>query len=505
MFRVFFISCRFKIFACSAWRKGAKPLKAPENSKTARFIFLVCLLFPVTGWAFPYTADESQGEKQFSKVQINSHVMQFLNEDRQRYFIGAEVKIRQAVLEKSTLDLKADYTYSHTENHHYFRPYEWNLNFEQPNGEWVFGRKQINWSWADSFWKRGLWQPVYADDSLRPRWAGLTGVFRDINYEKGRITLFGSFVFVPDFSPPFESKKGKIVSENPWFIPPPSERIGSTNSVPVYQIIPPALTDFLKLSIAAKASYEGAYIAYAYKPVNKISSESLLALRLDKEPVGSPEKGYLVEIPVQPVILRHHLLSGGFVMETSEQQNNTAQSVQYFLKTAVTYNHPETHHPPNEKWVFFQPRKDLYISFQGEARIKDPLEETRLHIAYTHLFHPVEEEENIWSKTFPNLEKQFFRDDLFHFSQAVSAGLSHSIKLEEDLFAQIKSRLIYHFERDYFLFSFYGSLILDSAFSFFVSGDLLFPEFPFSIDQAKEDIGVYENKSRIFGGLSYAF
>ena len=498
-FLKFFIPLKLNIL-------GDKALKAPKNSKPVVFMFLVGLLFPVMAGAFPYAELDTQGKNYFSEFRINSWVMQFLNEDRQRYFTGAELKFRQAVLEKSVLDFKADYTYSYAENHHYFRFYEGSLSFKQPNGEWVFGRKQINWNWADSFWKRGLWQPVYADDSLRPRYAGLTGVFRNINYEKGQIILFGSFVFVPDFSPPFESKNGKIVSENPWFIPPPSGRIGSSNSVPVYQIVSPDLTDFLRLSIAAKASYEGAYISYAYKPVNKISSEGLLDIRLDKEPVGTPEKGYLVELPVRSVILRHHLLSGGFVIESLEQQSSaTTQSVKYFWKTAITYNHPETYHPPEEQWIFFGPRKDLYISFQGEARIKDPLEETRLHIAYTHLFHPVPEQENIWAKTFPELEKQFFRDDLFNFSKALSAGLSHSIKLEQSLLAQIKSRLIYHFERDYFLFSFYGSLTWDSAFSVFVSTDLLFPEFPFSIEQAREDIGIYKNKSRIFGGLSYAF
>ena len=469
--------------------------------------FLICVFHPAIGTAFPFPDDlsEESEKNEFYKLQINSHVMNFLNENRLRYFTGAWIKAQLPVSGEAELDVKTSYSYSWAEHHHYFRPYEWNLKFERPNGQWFFGRKQVEWSWADRFWKRGLWQPAYMDDTLRPQWAGLTGIFRNINYEKGQINLFGSFIFIPDFTPPFENKNGMLVSDNPWFISPPSGKIGSTNIVPVYRMTPPDLSDFLKLSIGGKLAYEGMYIAYAYKPMNKIRAKSQLSLRLDKKPVESHETGYLVETPIETVILQHHLLNGGLIWETSDQSVDSEQSVNYRLKTSITYNHPETHTSEDNTWIFFQPRKEIYASAKGEVQIKDSKEETLLHIGYTHLLHLQNEPKNLLSKTFPDIEKQFFQDDLFQFTRAVSTGISHNIKFDKNLSAKIKTRLIYHFLHEYFLFSFYASLTFEKAFSFFFSGDLLFSNFPFFIEQTKKDIGFYSNKSRIFGGLSYAF
>ena len=463
--------------------------------------FFLFLIFPWQAMAyFPWKQEEPK-ETPFYKLKIDTQVMRFFNESDLRYFAGAQLNIKDPLF-----DIKTSYTYSINENHHYFRPHQINLKLKVLDGQWVIGRTLKEWDWADLFWKRSLWQPIHTDDVLRPQWSGLTGVFRDFNYTDGQVNLFGSFIFIPNFGPPFENEDGTLVSKNPWFIPPPSGKIKPTNIVPKYIINENKLKDFLQLSLGGRVSYKDAYIAYAYKPMNQIKAKSLISLPLDKKKVGSYETGWIVEAPIEPVIISHHLISGGLTLETNQIQNNSREkSINYRLKTSFTFSHPEKHTVENEKWVFFQPESDLHISAKGEIHVKDSFEETTLHIAYTHLFHPIEKTKNLAEKVVPNIEKQFFRDDLFDFSKAASTGITHSIKFNEDQLAKIKLRLIYNLLTDFFLFSFYGSITFAEAFSIFLSGDILFSEFPFSIDKTKENIGVYENKSRIFGGLSYEF
>ena len=386
-----------------------------------------------------------------------------------------------------------------------FRPFEFNVKFERSDGEWIVGRKLGEWDWAEYFWNRDLWQPTYTDDALRPKWGGLTGIFRDFKYAEGQATLFGSFLFIPNFTPPFENINGEMVSDNPWFITPASGKVGSTNMVPAYIVKELNLKNFLKFSVAGRASYKGLHLAYAYKPMNKIRVKSPVVLPLNQELRGTHETGYLVDIPLEPVILQHHLINGGFILEASDKQNEKTQEIFYRLKTSFTYNHPITHTLENDSWIFFQPQEEWHTSVKGEIHIKDPFEETILHAAYTHQFHPSEAKKNTLSKILPKIEKQLFRDNLFQFSRAASTGIEHNIKFNKTQEATIKTRLIYHLLTEYFLFSFYGSVTFEEVFSVFISGDLIFSDFPFSIDQTTQDIGVYTNKSRIFGGLSYAF
>ena len=476
------------------------------------FYFSICalvgLFFPLSGWGFPWPA-ESAGpagahfvaeDTDFYNLQIQAQTMRFLSEGEDapfRHYVGAGARLKLSVV-----NLYADYTYSVYEDQHYFRPYEANLTFTKSDGQWVIGRKLMEWDWADQFWNRGLWQPMHTDDALRPRWAGLTGVFRHFSYKGGQTSLFGSFVFIPNFAQPFENQDGKLVSDNPWFVSPPAGKIGGTNSVPVYKVEQPDWQSFLLPSAGARISYEGVYLSYIYKPMNQMRVKSPLTLPLHKPLRGNEKTGFLVDTPIQPVILQHHLASGGVMLE-SKQSDNT-QSVSFRLYTSATYSHPEKHEV-EKNILFFQPRNEWNVSAKGEIHIKDPAEETVLHTAYTHRFYTGETDISTLQKVFADIERQFFKDDLFQFSKAVSAGINHSIKFSEDQFAQIKSRLIYHLLNEYFLFSFYSSFTFAGAFTVFVSGDLLFSEFPFSFEQTQENIGIYTNKSRIFGGLKYDF
>ena len=483
-------------------------------------LLLTGLFFSYSGNAyFPWPLEHEADKTEFYKLQINSQATKFFTEDEYRYSAGTHLIVKHALF-----DINTSYTYNIHENYHYFRPLEFNVKFERSKGTWIIGREWGEWDWADLFWNRGLWQPTYSDDALRPQGAGLTGVFKDFKYEGGQVRLFSSILFIPDFTPPFKNKNGNITSNNPWFIPPPTGKLASTNIVPSYRTIEPDLQDFLLPSIGGRASYKGIYLAYAYKPMNKIRIKTPVSLPLDEEPKGNYEDGFLVNTPLHPVILQHHLLSGGFTLENANHYKNNTQEINYRLKTSVAYNHPEkhvlqkeklnialTHDPPNtytlEKnpWIFFQPQNEWHLSVKGEIHVKDPLEETTVHAAYTHRFPFGEKEETTLEKALTNIQKLFFQNNLFEFSRAASVGIDHSIKFNETQEANIKGRLIYNLINDYFLFSFYGSVKFMGSFTLFVSGDFIFSEFPFSFEQTKKDIGVYTNKSRISGGLSYDF
>lgn len=487
------------------------------------FFALFWLIFSINGLAFPWPSNESHqtdatqsqtdktqfqttetqsqiDEMEFYKFQINTQAMKFFTEDQIRYFTSAHLRLQHPIFA-----IKASYTYSFYENHHYFRPYQFNVNFKRPDGKWIIGRKPMEWDWADSFWNRGLWQPSYTDDALRPQWAGLTGLFRDFNFNGGKATLFGSFIFLPDFPPSFKNEDGKITSDNPWFTPPPSGKVGGTDTVLVYKMQELSFIDFLNLSLGINMEYEGFYFSYAYKPMNQIKGKGFLNFNLAKALKGTSEDGYLLDFPVEMVMLQHHLLSGGFTLDSLNKKNNKQQNTNYRLQTSFTYNHPEKPTLEDNSWVFFQPRNEWHISVKGEIHVKDPYEETTLHAGYTHQFYPSEEKKNLLSKVFLGIEKQFVRDDLFHFSQSASVGINHKIQFEETLALKINVRLIYNFLKEYFLFSAHCAWTFEEAFSFFLSSDLLFSEFPFSTEQTKQDIGIYTNKSRIFGGFSYDF
>ena len=463
--------------------------------------FILLFLWPLAGQAFPWPKNISEKstkeEGLDTRVEIRSHAIRFFSEKDLRYFVGGQLKASH-----SFFGINADYDYSISENEHYFRPYEAYMKVKRPDGLWVLGRKSMEWDWADKFWNRYLWEPAYFDDSLRPQSGGLTGIFRNFNYTGGQVRLFGSFIFMPSVSPPVESKEGKVTSKNPWFFPPPSGKFGATNIVPHYKITDLDWKKFLQLSLGGRVSYNNFYIAYMYKPLNQIKLSAPISLQLDKELKGSHQEGFQVETPVQPVILKHHLVSGGFALEASEQQQGWKTS--YRLKTSFTYNHPEEHTVKSDI-VWFQPRQEGHISAVGEIHVKDFAEETLLHLGYTHLFYFEDKKENQISKAVPSAEKLFFSKDPFLFSKSFSAGLTHNIKFEKNNSADLKARLIYDLPKDYFLLSLHCGLTLKKAFSIFASADFLFSEFPFSLGQTQENIGIYENKSRIFGGIKYAF
>ena len=403
-------------------------------------------------------------------------------------------------------DISSRYNYSAREDYHYLRNYELAFKVPREDGQWAIGRYRLEWDWSDHFWNRGLWEPFYREDALRARQGGLTGVFRQFHYDHVEVTLFASPVFIPESGPHFMEQKGRLVSENPWFVSPSNSKIGFTNIVPAYQLASTSWQDAMQFSFAGRMSYKALYMAYAYKPINNVPVKSSLNLDLSKPLQGSHEEGYATPIRLEPVFLKHHLAVVGWNAEKAYDSATGLQNI-YALKMNITYHHPEKLESKKPDTVFFQPKKEWHFSAHGELEVQDTREETVLYVAYTYRFFGRDEEKKtLLSKVFPQSdEQQFFRNDLFQFTHAASAGIHHALKWTDTQSTDIKTRLIYHFEKQYFLFSAELSLHFHPFVSLFVASDILFTGFPFDIWQLTQDIGVYKNKSRVFGGIQYVF
>ncbi len=470
------------------------------------FFIFFCLLFSIKTLAiFPLTEPKGHpvNHGKIYQLEVSSQVMQFFQENNPRYFIENLLDIHP-----SFMDLKIGHKYSFNENHHYFKPYELAVKFRGANGQWFIGRKLKEWDWTDSFWNRGLWEPFYKEDALRPRKAGLTGIFRDFQFKKIKLGLFGSFLFIPELGPYIEESNGTLYSDNPWFISPPASSIG--NTVFIYDKQGFKIKDFLHLSLGGQFSYKSFYIAYLYKPMNKTMFKADFSIPINKAPAGEHSTGYKLKIPVENIVLQHHLTSIGWILE-SEPKNKEI----YRLKLSLTYNHPKQSQESKKKseLSYAQPPKEYMFSIAGEMSTGSTKEKFDLHLAYTHQI-PITADNNTDNNTnvntvfkiFPDVNKEpFFRDDLLKINRAASTGMSYSIYFDQATSTETQVRLIYELEKKYFLFSFYSALTMARTLSIFISGDFFFSHFPFSTKQIEDDIAMYSNKSRIFAGLKYVF
>ncbi len=477
---------------------------------TFRLFFVSCLMvfcfFSYASSNFPWEAPLHKKKIKTHQLAIHSTVMRFFDEDHDRYFAGLQIKTNPDILH-----INADYTYSFYEKLSYFQPYEIAVKLKTPKGKWVIGRLLFEWSWDDSFWNKNLWEPVYIEDSLRPKKAGLTGIFREFHHDKGSFLLFGSFLYLPDSTPSLQVTNGKIFSLNHWFVSPTYEKIYSMSIVPAYYPADPLIPakSFFQFSIAGRVSYKNFYFAYAYKPMNRVRLKSPFELKLSDHLLSDGKKDFSVDIPVQSLILHHHLVSTGWILESINQPSHLSQNVLYRLKLALTYNAPEeyAHVAKENRELFIQPRSEWIVSAKGEMDIGNTIEKTKIHIAYTHQFQEGEEDkEQLVFKLFPIVkQQQFFRDDLFRFPQAISFGMKHHIQFTSADSTDMNARLIYDLFNKYFLFSFHTSITFESSVSLFVSGDLLFEKFPFSMKDIEKSENMHVHNARIYGGLQYVF
>ena len=138
-----------------------------------------------------------------------------------------------------------------------------------------FGRYKKKWSWMDSFWQLGLWNPLNLFDYFNPEELGLIGSAVVFEGPKWALTSFIGGVFLPNEQSALgENKSGTFRSKSRWSAPPaPNVSILDKELDSYYWLQTPYLTNVLfqtsylvNLLIGEKTD-KWISISYAHKPI----------------------------------------------------------------------------------------------------------------------------------------------------------------------------------------------------------------------------------------------
>lgn len=176
--------------------------------------------------------------------------------------------------ERTRVDLK--WFYIEQEKVYYFDVPE--LSHAMNFGEYqvTVGRHLHNWSYADSFWQQGRWQPRFLWDYFSAHEQGLTGVFIEKSLSMRDHLTFFSGLHAPDFCPKYNEENGRVESKNPWFHSPPEGVLLWDQYTDVYaKIEEPRVADVvLRPTFAMQYVHDWSSTSqlkagYAYKPINQ--------------------------------------------------------------------------------------------------------------------------------------------------------------------------------------------------------------------------------------------
>lgn len=141
-----------------------------------------------------------------------------------------------------------------------------------------FGRKLWNWSALDSDFNLGFFQPQVRWNPLQPENQGLFGYFWDRKTPDWGLTLFASYLFLPDQGASYEIKDGKFENTNPWFRPPPQNIKFQGTMLPIdYSVQRPDTAKVIfRPLLAAQFRHgqsKGLYSQFsgAYKPAHQLA------------------------------------------------------------------------------------------------------------------------------------------------------------------------------------------------------------------------------------------
>lgn len=82
------------------------------------------------------------------------------------------------------------------------------------------GRKKIEWSVLDNYWKTTIWQPKYAIDYLRPEGQGLTGAFFEYRRSDFQFVALTTPIYIPNMGVDIREEDGELRSDSRWFRQP---------------------------------------------------------------------------------------------------------------------------------------------------------------------------------------------------------------------------------------------------------------------------------------------
>lgn len=172
----------------------------------------------------------------------------------------------------------------------------------------VVGRKKVDWSVLDDYWKTSLWQPKYAIDYLRPESQGLMGAFFEYSRADVRFVALTTPLFIPNMGIDIREESGELISDSRWFRKPSNKYDfnGRIKTI-TYNLSMPETRSLISrpgvgYNVALGDQSQGFWVnqSAGYKPVN-----DLLLRREGYAQAG--EKN--VKVVVSPDVTYHSLVS----------------------------------------------------------------------------------------------------------------------------------------------------------------------------------------------------
>lgn len=172
----------------------------------------------------------------------------------------------------------------------------------------MLGRKKVDWSVLDSYWKTSLWQPKYAIDYLRPEEQGLTGAFFEYQRSDFQFVALTTPLFIPNMGIDVREEGGELVSDSRWFRKPSNKYDfnGRIKTISYDLSVPETRSLVSRPGVGFNAAFgdrsQGFWASNSagYKPVND------LLLRREGFAEASEKN---VKVIVSPDVTYHSLLS----------------------------------------------------------------------------------------------------------------------------------------------------------------------------------------------------
>lgn len=150
---------------------------------------------------------------------------------------------------------------------------------QDPQSTIYLGRKLLDWSILDQAWSLGFFEPRFRWNSLDFQNQGMTGLFWENKNHYGSLTLFASYLFIPDQGPSYEIKDGEFQNSNPWFNPPPQGiRFGSVVRPIDYNVHTPPVSDVIFQPVLAAKFHFGQKVGFWGSVASAIKPSSQLAM-----------------------------------------------------------------------------------------------------------------------------------------------------------------------------------------------------------------------------------
>ncbi|MCO5113967.1 MAG: hypothetical protein M9899_07310 [Bdellovibrionaceae bacterium] len=248
----------------------------------------------------------------FEKAQLSASLDQYINVSESGQssdqVVSAQLLRSSSFLFGTTYVMDADLLWSGNERALFYNIK--NLNVSLGSIErLIVGIHQEAWNEGLDFWGSSEWGPQMQRNKLRVGQGGLPGVFYKKQMEGLTFTAMYSPYFLPHMGPDYDFAGGNVISQSPWFLPPPETVPYEGESFQTnYSLDEPRIMSFLQVPAYG--------VAFEYWPnkelylrmnwVRKANPHMLLDLNFT---ANASDPDVPIDVLVKPRIAEHELRS----------------------------------------------------------------------------------------------------------------------------------------------------------------------------------------------------